>query len=141
MNKIFIPAILAIILVSGIGVANAIPFLDNIGKVNQPFPFKVTLKVLAVENFASGKDGDGSYFLVFGIDPKGNERIIEIQNNMGSSIGNIFKPKEINRDFNYFRSLANIGNNITYECNGFDNVDAIEEYPQCYKVLEIKKLK
>lgn len=131
-------SILAIVIVSSIGTASAIPWLDNFGKINQPIPFKLSLTVLAVDAIPSGIDADGSYYLVYGLDQNNNDRIVEIQTNMGSNIGNIFSAKEINRDFNYFKSLANIGNLITYECNGFDNFEAIEEYPQCYKIIEVK---
>ena len=140
MNKIMIPILLAIVVISGIGGAYAIPFLDNIGKVNQPFPFKVTMLVIDYEQMAGGSDSDGSYLLVYGKDIKsGKDRIIEIQTNMGSSIGNLMNAKEINRDYNWFKTKANVGKTITYECNGFDNIDAFEEYPQCFKIIEIKK--
>lgn len=132
--------ILIVLVVSGFGMAHAIPFLDNFGKVNNPIPFTFAMKVTDYEQMAGGKDSDGSYLLVFGIDQRnGQEKIVEIQTNMGSSLGNMFNAKEINRDYNWFKVKANVGNTIKFECNGFDGLDWMEEYPQCYKILEIKK--
>lgn len=139
MNKILILVLLSVVVVSSAGIASAIPWIDNIGKINQPIPFKVTLKITDWEQVAGGKDSDGSYFLVYGIDQNKNaKRIIEIQNNMFSTAGNLLNAKDINRDYNWFAVKENKYNIITFECNGFDNLDAIEEYPQCFKILSIK---
>ena len=132
-----IAAILVVSLATSYAWAWSLPSLDQAFQLNQPFPFEVTLQVLAIDAIPSGDSGDGSYFLIYGLDPKHNniERIIEIQTNALSVIGNISDLKEVNRDFIYFRTLTHIGETITYECNGFENIDAIEEYPQCYKIL------
>lgn len=103
--------------------------------------FKKTLVVESVE--VQPSLATDSYFLVYGKDTStGKLSILEIQLNTLTVYGNFDDGLggELNRDMLKYVVEHNIGNTITFECNGFDKALAfMEEYPQCYKIVNIVK--
>lgn len=83
-----------------------------------------------------------SYFFVYGIDPlTGEERIVELQNNSLSTLFNMGKTTEglLNLDILKYTVMKNVGNTITFECNGADNWGVwMEQYPQCFRTVSIE---
>lgn len=112
---------------------------DPLGEILQATTgFEKTLEILRVE--VQPSISTDSYFLVYGTDlATGELNIVELQLNDLSIFGNLDKgfSGELNRDAFKYIVESNVGNNITFECNGFQSLSFMEEYPQCYKIINI----
>ena len=99
--------------------------------------FETTLTVLKVE--VQPSISTDSYFLVYGTNMLGEMNIVELQINDLSVWGNLHEgfAGELNRDAFKYIVESNVGNNITFECNGFQSFSFMEEYPQCYRIVDI----
>lgn len=105
--------------------------------------FERTMEIRSVDAVPSGESGDGSWYLVYGVDPKTKkERMVEIQLNAWSGISN-FNNMKVNRDYPYMmlRDPANYGGIATFKCNGWSDWESLEQYPLCYQLLKFEKPK
>lgn len=110
------------------------PFANPLGNKD----FEVTIEVHSVAPIPSGENGDGSYYLIYGLDPDSHkERIIEIQVNIWSVGANLSNLKKVNRDYPLMKLLdrANYGSVVKFKCNGWNDLESLEHYAQCNQIL------
>lgn len=101
--------------------------------------YEKTLVIESVEVQPAGGDND-SYFLVYGRELGTNDlTIVELQINILSLGGNLVEgfDGDLNREFLKYVVEHNIGNTISFECNGAENMGYAEEYPQCFRINNI----
>lgn len=96
--------------------------------------------IIAYVDVQPASGDNASYYLVYLEQlSTGEITIIELQNNSVSMVGNIggLLGGEINLDYLLLEVRQNVGNTVTFECNGLDE-KAIEEYPNCNVMKNIK---
>jgi hypothetical protein len=99
--------------------------------------FELTLEIEDVQVIPAPRGTDGSYYLIYGKDSDGLDHVAEIQNNILSLGSNLDDLESLNRDQILRKVQTNIGNTITFECNGAEGFEWMEQYLQCYKIINI----
>jgi len=105
--------------------------------------FERSIEIRSVVAVPSGDSGDGSYYFVYGVDPKtGKDRMIEIQLNLWSGT-QYWNNMKINRDYPFMMlsDPANYGGIAKFKCNGWSDWESLEKYPTCFQLLDFQKPK